>query len=33
MMYEHYDIIAADEINKLKRDVMKHLCYVIDSMM
>ena len=33
MMYEHYDIIAADEINKLKHDIMKHLHYVIDSMM
>ena len=33
MMYEHYDIIAADEINKLKCDVPKHLHYVIDSMM
>ena len=32
-MYEHYDIIAADEIKRLKRDVMKHLHYVIDSVM
>ena len=33
MMYQHYDIIAADEITKLKCDVTKHLHYVIDSMM
>ena len=32
-MYEHYDIIAADEINKLKCDITKHLYYVIDSVM